>query len=479
MSRKDQASWDLRGKSVLLINPAWNIQVKSIWAKVASCYPSIGLALIAASLEKYGAQVRIIDLQADTSLYESIATVPIPNFVGITTTTVLANRSYEISKHIRFLWPNTKIVFGGVHPTLAPQEVLTQSAADYVIRGEGERSMVLLVAGEEPQNIKGLAMMQDGKYWEHPELDEIEDLDSLPLPSYHLLPMHRYHPPLGGALREPSISIFSTRGCPGRCTYCNSSLSKRMRYRSPQSIVDEISMLQQGYGIKEIGFYDDTFASDPARVRAFCELLKANKIDITWTCMSRINYADPVTLKVMAQAGCHMICYGVESANVEILKAIRKGIKLDQVKPVVKMTQQVGIRTRLSFMYGNPGETVETMKRTLNFAIQMQPDLVQFNITTPYPGTEMYQWADAHDYLTTKDWSQYDFYNFVMKLPTITAEEIYSFYRYSYHRFYTSPSFWLRQIAYWFRHPLFSWRLFVTILKSMQRILVGILLSKR
>lgn len=471
----EQPSWDLRGKSVLLINPAWNIHTKSIWAKVASCYPSIGLALIAASLEKYGASVQIIDLQAEPERYENIATMQAPDFVGITATTVLANHSYILSKHIRTLWPNAKIVFGGVHPTLAPQEVLRESAADYVVRGEGERSIVMLVAGAEPAEIKGVAMLRQGEYWEYPELDEIKDLDSLPLPSYHLLPMRRYYPPLGGALQEPSMSLFSSRGCPGRCTYCYSSLSKHMRYRSPQSMVDEITLLQRAYGIKEIGFYDDTFASDAARVRVFCELLQKNKINVTWTCMSRINYADPVTLRAMAQTGCHMICYGVESANPEILKNIRKGIKLDQVKPVVKMTQNAGIRTRLSFMYGNPGETVETMKETLNFALVAQPDLVQFNITTPYPGTEMFQWADAHGYLTTKDWSQYDFYNVVMKLPTITAREIHDFYRYSYHRFYSSPFFIIRQILYLCQHPLFLLRLFLTMLKCIRRVLFGMI----
>jgi radical SAM superfamily enzyme YgiQ (UPF0313 family) len=170
-----------------------------------------------------------------------------------------------------------------------------------------------------------------------------------------------------------------------------------------------------------------------------------------------------------------MICYGVESANVDILKNIRKGINLKQVKSVVKMTQQAGIRTRLSFMYGNPGETADTMRQTLDFAFEMQPDLVQFNITTPYPGTEMFQWADANGYLATKDWSKYDLYNVVMQLPSITAREIHEFYRYSYRKFYRSPAFIFRQISYLIRHPLFSWRLFATILKSMQRILWGML----
>ena len=400
-----------------------------------------------------------------------MASIPDPNFIGLTATTVLAKSAYMLSEKLRSVWPSAKIVFGGVHPTLAAEEVLREGRADYVIRGEGERSMAMLVGGIEPNKIKGLAMLQQGQYWEHPEKDEIEDLDSLPFPSYHLLPMHRYYSPLGGALREPSISLFSTRGCPGCCTYCNSSLSRHMRYRSPQSIVAEIAVLQERYGIKEISFYDDTFASDPTRVRKFCSLLRSNKIGVTWTCMSRINYADPVTLRAMAQAGCHMICYGVESANEEILKTIKKGINLNQVESVVRMTQQAGIRTRLSFMYGCPGETVETMRQTLDFALRIKPDLAQFNITTPYPGTEMFKWADANGYLITKDWSQYDLYNVVMKLPTVAAEELQAFYRYSYRRFYRNPSFIIRQIRYLVQHPMFTLFFLFTVLQGMRRFL--------
>lgn len=139
------------------------------------------------------------------------------------------------------------------------------------------------------------------------------------MPSYHLLPMHLYNPPLSGALRTPSISIFSSRGCPGKCTYCNSAMIKKLRFRSAEKVVEEIEYLIANYGIKEMAFYDDTFCANRKRVRDFCRLLIDRKIDLTWSCFSRIDYADEQTLELMKKSGCHIICYGVESADKTIL----------------------------------------------------------------------------------------------------------------------------------------------------------------
>ena len=447
------AAYDLTGKKVLLVNPPWQLDAGNAWKSVASCYPSLGLAMIAAYLEHCRAEVQIIDMQGISGGPALLQRLEPPDFVGLTATTVIAAEAYQLSHLIRRLWKDVRIVMGGVHPTIAPREVLERSAADCVIRGEGERSMAALVAGAPYEQIKGLAAVRAGAYWEHPELDWIADLNDMPLPSYHLLPLDKYHAPLGGALRQPSMSIISSRGCPGRCTFCNSALHRRLRFRSAENVVREIQYLVENHGIREIGFYDDTFVADRQRVREICRLLLAHGINVTWTCMSRVNFADPLTLERMAQAGCHMICYGVESADQEILKNIRKGIRLEDVRAVVRMTQRAGITTRLSFMLGNPGETLETMQKTLRFALQVDPDLVQFNITTPYPGTQMYRWADEQGYLLTKDWSQYDLSTVVMRLPTVSPEQIMRFYRYANRRFYLRPKTIARQLLAFLKHP--------------------------
>ena len=408
--------------------------------------------MIASYLESYNADVKIIDMQAESEDFSHFETFDQPDYVGITSTTVTANAAYHVVSTIRDLWKDVKIVMGGVHATIAPKEILSNKAINYVIRGEGERSLAKLISGAQPEEIKGLAEMRDDGYWQHPETDFIEDLDEMPMPAYHLLPMDKYRPPLGGAIRQPTSSIFSTRGCPGKCTFCNSALEPKTRFRSPENVVKEIRYLIDQYGIREVSFYDDTFLAKRRRVQEICHLLIREKVDITWTCMSRINYADFETLQLMSKAGCHMVCYGVESADEQILRNIKKGIKLQDVKKVVEMTKKAGIRTRLSFMFGNPGETIETMQKSYQFAIDSDPDMVQFNITTPYPGTEMYKWADANGYLITKDWAKYDLYNIVMRLPTVSPDEIHNFYHFAYRRFFFRPSYIIKQLVFYLRH---------------------------
>ena len=447
----------LKDKYVLLVNPPWEFSdSKTIIVRSAvkeRCYPPLGLALLAGYLEKCGARVKIVDLQAEKDALESLDSSEPPDFVGITATTVLIESAFSTAESLKRLWPETRVVFGGIHPTMRPRQVLENPWVDYVIRGEGERSLARLVGGQNPEDIPGLALMEDGKYQEHPLLDYIENLDEMPMPGYHLLPMHLYNPPLAGALRTPSISIFSSRGCPGKCTYCISAMIRKLRFRSAETLVEEIEYLIANFGIRELTFYDDTFCANKKRVRDFCNLLIDRKIDLTWSCFSRIDYADRQTLELMKKAGCHVICYGVESADKTILENIKKQLDLDKVIPVTRMTQKVGIRVRLSFMLGNPGETRETMEKNVRFAMAADPDYAQFLITTPFPGTEMYEWAERHGYIATRDWSKYNFWNVVMKLPTVSEEDISHYARTSYRRFYLRIRFFRRFIVSLFRYP--------------------------
>jgi len=448
---------DLKDKYVLLVHPPWEVpDTKTVIVKGAvkeRCYPPLGLALLAGYLEKCGALVKIVDMQAQKDNFENLVPPTKPDFVGITANTVLVESAYFIAGKVKRIWPETRVVFGGIHPTMRPREVLENPYVDYVIRGEGERSFAWLVGGANLEEIPGVAYMQDGRYKEHPLVDYIENLDEMPMSSYHLLPMHLYNPPLSGALRTPSISIYSSRGCPGKCTYCMGAMIKKLRFRSAEKVVEEIEYLIANYGIKEMAFYDDTFCANKKRVRDFCNLLIERKIDLTWSCFSRIDYADEQTLQLMKKSGCHVICYGVESADKTILENIKKQLDLDDVIPVTKMTQKVGIRVRLSFMLGSPGETRETMEKSVRFAIAADPDYAQFLITTPFPGTEMYEWAERRGYIATRDWSKYNFWNVVMKLPTVSEDDIYHYAGTGYRRFFLRYKFFRRFIINLFRYP--------------------------
>ena len=436
-------------RSILLLNPPWEKKKGNIWKSVASCLPSLGLGILAAYLEQSGIKATIIDYQAEDfreqEFCQRLEQIQ-PIFVGITATSVLIKNALDLARVVKQT-STALVVIGGVHATIMPEEVLSNLNVDYVIRGEGEKPLLSLVRGNDPNTIDGISFKKDGHLVHVGPQVCINNLDKLPYPAYHLLPIKLYHTALGSARREPSLSLLTTRGCPGRCTFCNSQVfGKHLRFRSAEHILGEIDLLTSNYGIREVSFYDDTFCASKTRVVELCRLLIDRHIDLTWTCMSRVDYADPEVLSVMARAGCHLICYGVESADPTILATIKKNINLEQVRKAVRMTQETGIEVRLSFMIGNPGETRETIEKTIQFAIDVDPDMVQFNITTPYPGSEMYKWAKENNYLLTEDWSLYDYYHYVMELPTISSREIEHAYKEAYRRFFFRPAYLMKRL---------------------------------
>ena len=436
--------------SVLLINPARVIRVGNVWRKINPELPPLGLGYIASFLEKQGIEVKIIDLGVEDINYFGLQDMIMemnPDFIGITANTVLIKSALEIAAVVKKSLPESKVIMGGVHPTIFPDEVLSNPCVDYVVRNEGEITLMEIVSGKPVGEIHGLSYKIGDKHIHNPVRPFIENLDDMPHPAYHLLPMWKYHPSLGNYKRLPAASTITSRGCPGRCTFCYTGAhGKRIRFRSAENILDEIKLLIRNYGIKEICFYDDTFTANKGNVRRFCRLIVQENVDITWTCMSRIDFVDEETLSLMKIAGCHQIGYGIESADEGILNNIEKPIPLDEVQKVVKLTQKCGIDVRAMFIFGSPGETEETMKKTLDFAIKINPDLVVFNVTTPYPGTEMFAWAKEKGYLNTTDWSKYDLSRCVMNLPGLEPSLVEKFYIMAYRKFYLRPSFLLKSL---------------------------------
>lgn len=434
---------------VLLINPSWLSKEGNIWKKISGLMPPLGLAYIASYLEKNGVNVRIIDAHAEDGTLEELlfAAGMSPQFIGITATTMTFKSALSAAAMCRKKFPDAKITLGGVHPTILPEEALREDCVDYVIRGEGEKSFYGLVSGEVPEAIAGLSYKKGGKFFHNPEGPVVENLDDLPPPAYHLLPVAKYKPTVGSYRRLPAISVMATRGCPGKCTFClGSYLGGKVRMHSVKYLIDVIKNLQEKYGIREINFYDDTFTTYRAKVREFCRAIIDGKMDLTWVCFARTDFIDAETLKLMKQAGCHQVMYGIESGNEEILKGINKMTRLDKVKEVIDMTKKAGIECRAAFMLGNPGETEETMKQTLEFAKYLDPDIALYNITTPYPGTAMYKWAKQNGYLLTEDWEKYDLSTAVMNLPTVAPETVEQYYRKAHRDFYGRPKFILKRL---------------------------------
>ena len=407
--------------------------------------PPLGLAWLAAVLEQAGHEVRILDAYAERvgidRLPQVLRAMDQPQLVGISATTPQFYPALAAAKVAKDVFKEARVVLGGVHPTVLPEEALACPEVDWVVRGEGERTILDLAAELAPETIDGLSHRQDGRIVHNPDRELIADLDSLPTPAYHLLPMERYYPAAGAYKRLPAISVLATRGCPGKCTFCYRMTGARVRTRSGRRVAEEIKFLQERYGIREICFYDDTFTAIKKEVWAFLEAIDDLKMDLAWSCFSRVDAVEEDLLRAMVRRGCHQIMFGVESASPVILANVRKRTSLDRVEAAVSMAKRAGLDVRAAFMLGNPGETEQTMQETLDFAIKLNPDIVVFNITTPFPGSEMFTWADQEGYLTTKDWSKYDLAHSVMRLPTVTPEQIQAFYRKAYRRFYLRPSY--------------------------------------
>src|SRR3989339_1955784 len=437
--------------NVLLIDPPWIIENdRNLWRKVGSCFPSLGLGYVAAVLEKDGHKVRFLDCTAEKISVNAIEGVlkryDTPGFVGLTATTPLVNNARVIAAICKRIYPEVKVVLGGIHPSFMPDEVLGDGNVDFVVRHEGEITMKELVAGKNPKEILGLSYKSRGKIIHNPERPLIKNLDELPPPAYHLMPMKKYRPAIGNYKRLPAMSIFATRGCPGKCTFCQPTFGGMMRPRSAKNILEEIKLLQDNYGIKEISFYDDTFTVFRNVVKEFCETIIREKIDLTWSCFTRANFVNEELLALMKKAGCHLILFGVESADEQILKNVNKRISLDQVLKVIRTARKVGLETRDSFMFGNQGETEETIKKTINFAVKLDPDEVQFNIATPYPGTELFAWAKERGYIKSFDWNDYSMSNTVFELPGLDRKKLQRYYSLAHRKFYFRPKVVLRRL---------------------------------
>ncbi len=437
---------------ILLINPPYTQKGGNIWKTVSGCMPPRSLAVIAACFERDGKSVKILDTHAEKLAVDDIeANLKIsyeePNFIGLTGTTVVIQHAYAVAQICKKLWPKTKIVFGGYHASSMSVECIQQPFVDYVIRGDGEEAFLELAKGSLPKDIQNLTYIDEtGKIVHNPERELSKDLDSYPMPAYHRLPLDKYFPAVGVYKRLPTMSVVTSRGCPGKCTFCYQPYGKNLRWHSAERVFEEVKLLVTKYGFREICFYDDNFATNKARTRKICEYLLDSKLDIVWSCFSRVDWADAELLKLMKKAGCHQIMFGVESGDQTLLDIMRKQVTLDRIRQAVQWAKDAEIDCRAAFLFGMPGETEETMKKTINFALELEPDIAIFNIVTPSPGTQLYEWAEKNGYLKSHNWEEYGWASPLLVLPTIDDAIIKKYYKLAYRKFYMRPSYIIKRL---------------------------------
>jgi len=430
---------------ILLINPPCILKKGNFWKDLLASTPALGLGYLAATLEKRGFSAGILDAAVEGKVLEDIAPMLQANtapWVGVSATSYTFDSAVQVAREVKTRCPETNVVLGGIHPTLFPEEALQHPFIDCVVRREGDLTLPELLEGRPRDTIAGISYRDNGKLVHNPDRPLIQNLDDIPFPAYHLLPVAQGRLTLGCAKRTPAAMLIGSRGCPFKCTFCTTAaMGKQVRYRSPENILEEIKLLMNNHGIREIHFQDDNFTLKQDNVAGFCELLLRENIDVSWLCMARVTSVTPEVLDLMKKAGCHQICFGIESGDETILKNIGKNITLDQVRKAVGWTRQAGIDTRGSFMLGCPGETEATLQKSLDFMKELDLDLVSINILTPMPGTEIRRWAQREGLLMTEDWNDYTFTRSVIRLPTIAPETVDQYLRKIYREFYLRPSY--------------------------------------
>ena len=364
------------------------------------------------------------------------------DLVVIFTSTAGFQSDVHLAEKMKDSKPSIKISFVGPHVTVLPEESLKASSAiDFVVRKEFDYAVAEFAWGKKLEEIIGISFREKGQIFHNPDRPLIEDLDSLPFVVEIFkrdLDITKYNIPF---LHHPYISFYTSRGCPALCTFClwpQTICSHRWRTRSSDNVVAEVRRSQELFPeVKEIFFDDDTFTICKSRVLKLCQKLKPLKF--TWSCNARVS-TDFETLKAMKEAGCRLLVVGFESGDPTILKNIKKGATIEQALAFMKNCRRLGFKVHGDFQIGLPGETRETIKRTIRFAMKLDPETIQVSMSHPYPGTEFYQYLQDRGYFISAkmtDEQGHQLPNF--QYTGLSKEEILKAVEDLYARYYFRP----------------------------------------
>lgn len=397
--------------------------------------PPLGLCYVAAACEAAGAEVRIFDYIVRKYTPEKLSS-ELKEFgaevIGVTSVTMSFIPAVKIVQDAKKFSPDIITFMGGPHVSFDFENTLEKyPELDLVLVGEGEETLKELIPVIRDRsawkNVPGIAFMENGEVVFTGARPLIEDLDSLPLPSRHLLPLSRYQ-----ALGFP-VSIITSRGCPNKCIFClgRKMVGFKVRHRSPELVADEIEEIMS-YGMDMINLADDLFTANKERVKAFCEVIKKRNLKFAWSIFSRVNTIDEELLEIMKDAGCIAVSFGIESGSQEMLKRVRKGITLDQARRAVEACRKTGMRSHASFMVGLPGETLETLAETRKFQQELGIEY-GYHFLCPFPGTTVREDLAEYDLeILTDDWNRYDADSPIVRTSGVSPEQMEAFVEDSY-----------------------------------------------
>ncbi len=448
-------------KIVMLNPPFLNKYSKSSRSpavtKSGTIYFPLWLSYATGVLDKKGHEIKLIDGPAKCLTKEETLNIIMefnPQLVVIDTSTPSINSDLDFTKRIKEALPTVKTCLVGTHVSATVNELLPKlsSFVDFIARHEYDYTLPELAEAIEGKRdlseVLGISYCLNGVLKESPNRPYIENLDELPFVSEVYKKYLDIEDYFYAHVSFPTVSIFSSRGCPSKCFYCMYSqvmFGKAYRKRSAENLYKECEYIKKNFPkVKEILIDDDNFSVNQQNVQDFCKLMIENKLGLKWVVQCRVNLSYD-TMVLMKKAGCRLVVVGYESGSQRVLDGMHKGITIEQSRKFNDAAKKAGMRVHGCFMVGNPGETKDTMMETLRFAKSLRMDTAQFFPLIVYPGTEAWTWAKQNNYITAKSYNEWltpeGMHNCVLSTPELTNKELVEFCNYARKKFYLRPKY--------------------------------------
>lgn len=425
-------------------------------AEKLGIFPSLPLLGLAAWTRQHGYEVKIIDLHARNMLPAEAAKEIAeynPHIVALTAKTLGWPAVIEIGQVARETCPEAVIVLGGPHLSLYPEESLSWPCFDIAVVGDGEETFLEICerveSGSDFKDLAGTCVrFKSGEVVRYPPREVPRDIDRYPMSAWDLVDIPSYH---CLTLLRPFATMVTTRGCPWHCGYCSQVYSEKLRFRSPELVVEEMEYLQKRHGVREIVMFDETFTIGKKRMQRFSELVLQKGLNVKFNIRARVDTVDRETLRLLKAAGLRSIHMGVEAGTDRVLKIMNKQITRDQTRQAFRVAREEGIETRGYFMIGYYDATSEDIEETINFAASIGLDWASFSVATALPGTDLYTVAQERGYVDGDFWREYTV-NGGGLLPqleteTFSAEQLRAFRTKAYLKFYLRPDLIRRKFS--------------------------------
>ena len=436
-------------------------------SRLANIMPPLGLASIAAWLERQGFAADLVDCHAHPDAESRIRELlrgTRPGWIGFSCTTSSFLDGARLARLAKSERPEIRTVFGGPHVSALKERVLTDfPEVDVVVVGEGEETLAALLAsgGEKLEEIPGLVFRDSGgprfTGYREPGLE----LDSLPFPAYEKLAGYprAYQLPIFNYPKAPNSSCISSRGCPYACSYCDRSVFRRtFRYNSADYLYDHLRYLRERFGVRHVNFYDDQFTFNRGRVEALCRRLIDEPLGLTYNCAVRAEHVDPELLRLMKAAGCWMASLGIETGDPELLAKHRQNPDLAMLAEKIRQIKAAGIRVKGLLMMGLPGESEASIRKSMDYVFSLPIDDFNLSKFTPFPGTPIYENARELGSFD-EDWVKMDCMHFQFVPSGMTRERLEELFTLYYKSHFQRPQVLLGYLAMLWKSPD-SWRRF-------------------